>query len=515
VKNITRSEYFPLILLITVNLVIGLLTLPAYGESWDEASLFRYAERSLRAYGSLVHPARFPVSFEQGDPLFGDHGPAFVMLVVLVRGFIERSGFTVLPVYIDHFIYFLAFQAGVVSMYFISRRWMSSWASFGAVLLFSTQPLLWGHAFINPKDAPFMSFFLTSLALGLWWVDRTKDNGDSLGSRLRRVISPDVLAAALVLGFTTAMRVAAPMVIVLVVLYAALRRKSNIFPRLFAYSAVSLVVAIALWPHLWPAPLERFVFSLLNSSLYPLEIQTLFAGRLYFSDQIPQTYLPVLLGLQLTETTLLLAFLGLVVAFVKKVPRDYAVLLSVWFALPLAVFVAFRTPLFDNFRHVLFILPPLFMLAGTGLDWLFQKMPSPLFSALILIVAIVPALNANIRLHPYQYVYYNSLAGGVQGAYREYQLDYWCVSYREAALYLNQTAPPNASVVPLGPYQVMRFYLRPDLQLIEPESITGDWQDYDYIVVGTRNNEDLEFARYETIFSVERNGAVLSVIKRP
>ena len=39
------------------------------------------------------------------------------------------------------------------------------------LLLFSTQPLFWGHAFINPKDIPFMAFFLASVSLGLYMVD--------------------------------------------------------------------------------------------------------------------------------------------------------------------------------------------------------------------------------------------------------------------------------------------------------------------------------------------------------
>ena len=45
------------------------------------------------------------------------------------------------------------------------------WGAIGAVLLFSTQPLLWGHAFINYKDVPFMAFFLGGIALGLVMVD--------------------------------------------------------------------------------------------------------------------------------------------------------------------------------------------------------------------------------------------------------------------------------------------------------------------------------------------------------
>jgi len=35
-----------------------------------------------------------------------------------------------------------------------------------------TQPLLFGHAFINQKDTPFMGFFVLSVVVGLAVVDR-------------------------------------------------------------------------------------------------------------------------------------------------------------------------------------------------------------------------------------------------------------------------------------------------------------------------------------------------------
>ena len=44
---------------------------------------------------------------------------------------------------------------------------MSGWAAFAATLLFTAQPVFWGHAFISPKDIPFLSVFLVSLVLGL------------------------------------------------------------------------------------------------------------------------------------------------------------------------------------------------------------------------------------------------------------------------------------------------------------------------------------------------------------
>ena len=54
---------------------------------------------------------------------------------------------------------------------------MKPYAALAAAALFSWQPMLWGHAFINPKDPPFLSFFLASICLGFEMVDRlTMDN---------------------------------------------------------------------------------------------------------------------------------------------------------------------------------------------------------------------------------------------------------------------------------------------------------------------------------------------------
>jgi len=38
------------------------------------------------------------------------------------------------------------------------------------LLYFAYQPLLWGHAFINPKDMPFLVFLTGSIFLGFGWL---------------------------------------------------------------------------------------------------------------------------------------------------------------------------------------------------------------------------------------------------------------------------------------------------------------------------------------------------------
>ena len=53
------------------------------------------------------------------------------------------------------------------------------------------------------------------------------------------------------------------------------------------------------------------------------------------------------------------------------------------------------------------------------------------------------------RLHPYEYLFYNPLVGGLQGASRRYDLDYWFASMPEALgqleAYLLRTSASDAN----------------------------------------------------------------------
>jgi hypothetical protein len=122
-------------------------------------------------------------------------------------------------------------------------------------------------------------------------------------------------------------------------------------------------------------------------------------------------------------------------------------------------------------------------------------------------------MHAIIQLHPYPYIYYNSFVGGTGGALRRFDLDYWFTAYQEAALWLNKNAPANAKIGGDGPTYLLHEYLRPDLELqteSDPEGI------YDYFLTTSRYNQDLtSYPNAKVIESIERDGAVLTVIKQP
>jgi hypothetical protein len=224
--------------------------------------------------------------------------------------------------------------------------------------------------------------------------------------------------------------------------------------------------------------------------------------------------------LQFTETSLALFLTGLVVGVVRSFKRSFdwktMLVLSTWAFLPLLAVIALRPTLYDNFRHFFFIIPPLFLIAGIGFQAILDRLRSPLWKTLVVSLAILPGVYGLITLHPYQYVYYNSLAGGLQGAFRRYEMDYWATSYREATEFLNNTAPNRARVIVWGPEQVVRKFARKDLVIREyvPEKSGGN-EKADYAIISTRYDKDLYlFPEGETILEIGRGGALLAVVKQ-
>ena len=167
------KQNLPLTILFSLGLVIGILTLSNYGESWDELNLYKYATNSLDAYVTWPQHGTIPIT---GDR-FENYGPAFVMFAAVVTSAITRIFPHVPAVDIQHLVYFLTFLVGIWAFFQLATRWMSRAAAFGATVLFMTQPLFWGHAFINPKDIPLLSLFTLTVYLGLRMHDSLLGRG--------------------------------------------------------------------------------------------------------------------------------------------------------------------------------------------------------------------------------------------------------------------------------------------------------------------------------------------------
>src|SRR5271157_49374 len=598
-KKLLRSERFPIIALLIVILMIGLCTLTNYGESWDELQFFKYADHALASYQTWLTSAQI---INTGNT-YDNYGPVFVMFTAVVARGIHAIDPNWLITDLRHLVYFFTFVAGIYAFYVLARRWMSVWASFAATLLFAAQPVFWGHAFISPKDIPFLSAFLISLVLGLrmadsqpaidgrppraliwitgFWIlslmfffftPQFLDNGlaslirnassqpqSFFGALLRnlsssfgrtkadiyiqitlvaliwlkliyltistiligilyrkqfpevfKLFSSNILLAGIALGLTTSIRILGPLVGLLVAIYAWQKVGKKSWPMISVYAGIALAVMLATWPYLWPNPVARLIESWHVMSQYPWPGSVLFNGQYYRSFNLPRSYLPVLLAIQITEPIWPLFFLSLTVLWKKK----YLLIATLlWFVLPLAALIISRSPLYDNFRQVIFILPPVFFVCGLGVDWLFQRLSQPIVRGLIVGALILPGIVAGVQLHPYEYIYYNSFIGGVPGAQGRFELDYWATSYRAAMDYVNSIAPANGKIFVAGPSYIAAIYARRDLRIYM--DIDMNTQVFDYAIITTRYGVDrTDFPNAPVVYTIECEGMPLTVIKK-
>src|SRR5262249_40997601 len=97
---------------------------------------------------------------------------------------------------------------------------------------------------------------------------------------------------------------------------------------------------------------------------------------------------------------------------------------------PLVCQVVGHGPSFTGMRHFLFVVPPIATLAGIGIDAclcvLQARGRAPRVAALATVgMAFAWDALTLARLHPYEYLFYNALVGGLEGASRNYATDYW------------------------------------------------------------------------------------------
>ncbi|TFH36034.1 MAG: hypothetical protein E4G99_05895 [Anaerolineales bacterium] len=321
-----------------------------------------------------------------------------------------------------------------------------------------------------------------------------------------------ILFAGAVLGIATTLRAPAAFIGILVVIFAMVEMKSGAIVPLVIYAISAFVALYLTWPYMWETPIANFLETLkVLSDFAPHTV--LFRGEILSSNNLPWDYLPTLLGLQLSEPIPVLAVIGIGVIIFDRMElqkKIISTLLLVWFALPTAVIIGAQTPLYGNTRQVLFLLPPLFFFSGFTLDKIDARLNHDWMKSLLIFVLLLPGIWGILRLHPYEYTYFNQYSGGTKGAYTQYDLDYWCTSYREAAVFLNLTAAPESVVVVVGPEYGVRNFIREDIRVF-PE-----WQkikEPDYVVFC----ETASLSRFKNdlpiIYTILRKGAVFTQIQ--
>lgn len=462
---------------------------------------------------------------------FADQGAFHYKNLYLYGGFFDLiaallEGVVPLPVWdMRHLLAGVFGLAGLLGVWRLGRFLGGDWAGLAALLILALTGAWSGGMFTHTKDVP----FATAMVWALYYLTR-------MVPELPRPSLGLVIAFGVAVGCAIGLRVGAVFAVfylILTVLAAALAwaeggwRGRLLFVlksirALLPSALVALVLMGLFWPWAVMAP-GNLMEAAQAFSHFEFSLHTILAGRDYLIAEVPRTYLVSYLAVRLPELLLAGVAAALVLALGGLVyPRDnrgrggWVVFfpLAVAVVFPVLFTLASRPALYNGIRHFLFVVPPLAVVAGLGWTHLVARAGR----LRLLGVGVMVALGlfhglTLVRLHPYQYLYYNQWVGGFSGAADRWEMDYWSDALRPAAELLNRyVAAQGAAPAQPWPVAVCAESIQGAAYLGPAFEVTRDWRKAEFFLATT--HQDCDSALKGTIIGVvERQGVPLAVVR--
>ncbi len=291
---------------------------------------------------------------------------------------------------------------------------------------------------------------------------------------------------------------------------------------------IAYLIMVAAWPWAALSPLNP-IRGLMSFGDFHYHIRTVLFGQTYEMADVPRYYVPTYIAIRLPLLTLggMLLTLALLllperIGGFSSTRRREVGIVAFTAIFPVACQVAAEGPALDGCRHFLFIFPAIAVLAGIGLSASVGALARFHRSTMVVWLAVVATCytwtaGKLYHLHPHEYLYYNQLVGGLEGASRRFVTDYWVNSMPEAVEelhdFLDRTEPATAQTKPYrvavcGERVAYEEYARSNLQWIR----MPDWRYADFYIAPTHMNCDRNLDG-QVIARVERMGVTIGVVK--
>jgi hypothetical protein len=501
--------------------LLVLLTFDDYAISNDEIVQNRYGEFILAYYASgFTDQALF--HFEN----LYLYGGLFDVIAILLDRALPFDLFS-----IRHFLCGLIGIGGIIATWAVARLLAGPRAGLLALSALAVCGPWYGTMFNHTKDVPFAAAMMGATYFLL------------RGARdLPRPRQRDLLLFGLLLGCALGLRATGLLLVIYAGLLVLLRLTDvatwperahfvgSTLLRALPAAVLAYAIMIAAWPWAGLALLNP-IRAILAFSHFHYGIQTLAFGHIYEMGEVPRWYIPAYLAIKLPLTILVGAFIALFsIAWVprgdgllrKARQREISVLAFIA-VFPVLCQVIGQGPGFTGMRHFIFVVPPLAALAGIGFDSLLAKfeLKGRLLGASALAgVAGAFVINAVtlVQLHPYEYLFFNPLVSGLEGASRRFDMDYWSNIMPEAVnsleAFLNQrernTSTPRAryTVGVCGERESFEKEVKDDPRLVWVD----EWEEADFFISSTQMDCDRRMAG-ETIATIQRFGVPIGVVK--
>lgn len=317
-------------------------------------------------------------------------------------------------------------------------------------LLFVFSPRFIGHSFNDLKDVNLVTF----MAMGLFYLTVFLQD-------FPKVKVSTMVMLAVSIGLAMAVRVGGLILIAYFGFFGLLRwivlcckdeklgglSRGAAFGRLVGYGLLTAVggyvLCVLLWPYAMQKPIGNVLGSLSSMNAFAISIRQLFEGSLTMSSQLPWYYTPKFIFMTVPIAVIFGAIVYLITGW-KKGNSFFTYYLLFCFVFPVCWIIYTKANVYGGWRHSMFCYPTLVAMAGLGFHSLYERFRNPVLRygcgiALPIVLLTGPIYHVFAN-HPYEYVYFNELAGGIKNAYGKYEMDYYYHSTRRATEWVMENA---------------------------------------------------------------------------
>jgi len=331
-----------------------------------------------------------------------------------------------------HFVIFLFFFISGIFFYQIIKKVIENKKiCYFSTFIYLLYPYLLGHSFFNPKDIPFMSIWLVCTYLSFNFFEKILKNKSLTYLQMSTIaICTAFLLSIRVTGVLIFFQYLITFLILINIKKINLINFIRLFYKKFLYFVFLLLLFILILnPVYWTNPLA-FFYAIKWMSHYYHDICTNTLGSCLSAKDLPSTYMLIWLSVKLP----LIIILGiLLIPFTeknifkeKKNSLVFGSILGSSIFIPLLL-IFMNVNLYDEIRHIMFLIPLLFILGLTSLFYFSKK-----FFYILSLLSISLFLIENFKIHPYQYVWFNTPARYLDLT-KKFELEYMGISGKEIA----------------------------------------------------------------------------------
>ncbi len=370
-----------------------------------------------------------------------------------------------------HQLTFAFFAFSVFIFFLIGKKIFKNWkiGLLGALFLIIS-PRIFANSFYNPKDIPFLSLYIIAIYTLLLFLENK-----NIFTAILHGLATGVLCSTRTPG----------MIIIPITFFfyffdlflTKAKWKSHLRACAFLITTLIIAAALVYWftPVLYSDPIANFIKIFNIMKQFPWNDYQLYMGH-NIMGMVPWHYSLVWFAISSPVFYLLLFLLGAALSIARTVKsrtreqfrsmRDIY-LVGACGALPIIAVILMKSTLYNGDRQMYFVYPALLLVSLYGFKCLIDKIRQKnlrwqLWTAIILVAGLAYPVYFMVRYHPYEYVYFNFLAGPRMSDIKEnYELDGWGLSVKDGLEYILKNDSSSRIYVSLFDGQPQGYYMLP------------------------------------------------------